>query len=229
MKTLDITDDNIMTVWNWCLSAYLHHGRKLRFPKGTDPQKTYQWRYAKSLTKKFIEWEFSDETAQKFISIAVDHADSQNKLNKGLAALHQDNLLKICYDTLMNDKKKCKQSFSSLEQIKIWFDNEIGNKDPVKMLLKRKDPDMFCNLTLWYQSFQLSPLFLSLSRACGQASVSLSKVDECERSILPDPSKLYLIRTKFLNDQTNIKLANKLLGEDSVCNKTTRNNKYRTR
>ncbi len=66
--------NRIKEVWLWCTEAYLRCGRKLSLPEGTDPAKTYQWRYVAAIAKKFEEWDLSDEAAQKFIGIAAQTA-----------------------------------------------------------------------------------------------------------------------------------------------------------
>lgn len=214
MKTLDISDDQVFIVWDWCVGAYLQHGRKLSFPKHTDPRKTYQWRYAKALAAKLEEWDLDEETSRRFISVAVKHAKECGKLNKGLAALHQGNMLQICLDDLKKCEDNNNQSNSSLEHIKRWFDSQVGDKDPVKLLLKRRDPDAFCNLVIWYQASKLSPLFLSLSRSCGKAMAKLAKQDQHERGLLPKSTELYRIRSQFLEDLNNKKQAHNILQDD---------------
>lgn len=214
MKILDTSEERIFEVWDLCVTAYLQHGRKLSFPKHTDPRKTYQWRYVKALASKIDEWDFDEETTISFLNIAVRHTKECGMLNKGLSALHQGNMLQICYDELQKSEDNNNQSITSLKLIKKWFDNTIGDKDPVKFLLKRKDRDAFCNLVLWYQASKISPLYLSLSRSCGRAMARLAKIDQDERSFLPKSTKLYLTRTKFIADSSNKQQAIKLFKDD---------------
>lgn len=214
MKTLNTSEERIWEIWDLCVSAYLQYGRKLSFPKHTDPHKTYQWRYIKALVAKIDEWEFDEETTKSFLNIAVRHTKERGLLNKGLAAFHQSNMLQICYDELQKSEDNNNQSISSLKLIRRWMDNTIGDQKPVPLMLKRRDPDAFCNIVLWYQASKLSPLYLSLSRSCGKAIAKLAKIDPHERLMLPKSTELYRIRTRFLADQTNKQQAQQILEND---------------
>lgn len=214
MKILDISDERVFTVWNQCVEVYLQHGRKLSFPQHTDPRKTYQWRYARALAIKFEEWEFDEDTAMSFIRIAVTYAKNNNRLNKGLAALHQGNLLQLCYDELKKSEDNNNNSISSIEIIKQWIDRQIGDKDPVLMFLKRKNPDAFCNIFMWVQATKISPLYLSLSKSCGKALARLAKQHPHERNMLPKSTELFRIRSRFLDDLENKKRSKIILERD---------------
>lgn len=214
MKTLEISDERVLTVWDWCSEAYIRHGRKLSFPANTVPSKTYQWRYAKSLVAKFDAWRFDEDTAKRFIDVAVKHAKHRGTLHKGLAALHQNNLLQVCYDVLQVEEDNNSQSVASLERIKRWWDNQLENKNPITTLLHRSRVGASCNLVIWYQSSKLSPLYLSLSKACGVALAKLNELDKNERLCLPTSITLYRLRTDFLADLGNKKLAQAIFGSD---------------
>ncbi len=214
MQTLEISDERIQDVWDLCVTAYLQHGRKLTFPQFTDPKKTYQWRYVKALATKLDEWDFDDETSKSFINIAVRHTKECGLLNKGLAALHQGNMLQICYDELKKSVDNNNQSIESLKQIKQWIDRTVGDRDHTQYMLKRKDRDALCNLVMWYHASKVSPLYLSLSRSCGKAMSGLSKTDQAQRSMLPKSTDLYKIRLRFIEDRTNKRLARELFKND---------------
>lgn len=214
MKTLDISDDKIYEIWNLCVEVYLQYGRKLSFPDKTDPRKTYQWRYARALAIKFNEWEFDQETAKSFVQIAVSYAKAGNRLNKGLAALHQGNLLQICYDRLQKEHNNTEQTASSLKTIKSWVDDKVKEGDAVTIFLKRKTPDSFCNLVIWVQASKISPLYLSLSRSCSKALAKLSKQDPFQRGLLPPATTLYKLRSQFLDNSENREMSKAILKND---------------
>lgn len=213
MKILTISDDKVFNTWELCVETYLQYGRKLSFPKSSDPRKTYQWRFAKALAIKFEEWQFNEEDAKNFVKIAVAHAKEGNRLNKGLAALHQGNLIQICYDKLKKDADNSNMSIDSLIKIKKWLDAKIGFADPVTVFLHRKTPDVFCNLVVWVQASCVSTLYLALSKSCGKALAKIASHDEYERKLLPTSIELYKIRHEFLND-FNLKQVKTLLQKD---------------
>jgi hypothetical protein len=213
MNKLEISDDHIMTVWEWCSEAYLQHGFKLTFPAKTDPTKTYQWRYARSITLKFAEWEFDEETAKQFITIAIGHCKDAGVLRKGLAALHQTNLLQICYDRLQKQVDSNKRCADSIEHIHAWL-MARSNGDLLETLLSRQAPDEFCNLVKWVQASRISRLYLALSRTCGKALARLSRTHPEEREILPKTTTLYMLRSEFIEDAGNAINAKRILGKD---------------
>lgn len=214
MKTLDISEERVLEVWDLCSAGYIQHGRKLNFPANTTPSKTYQWRYAKALANKFDEWNFDTATAQRFVDIAIRHAKQCKTLHKGLAALHQGNLLQICYDVLLAEEENNNQSLSSLGHIKRWWDSQLAGKQPLKTLLHRQTSGAYCNLVIWYQSSKLSPLYLALSKTCGIAMARLSEQDQSERALLPKATELYRLRTEFLTDLGTKKQAQTIFGND---------------
>lgn len=206
-----LSDTQIMTIWEWCSDAYLQHGFKIRFPSTTDPKKTYQWRFVKAIAEKFVEWQFDQETAKKFIKIAVGQAKVRGVLKKGLAALHQSNMLKICYDILTNEQNEYSHILKSLESMKMWFDARMGN-NPLGKLLERQ-AGALPNIIIWYQGSQLSDHFITLSKSCHKALMRLQH-DQMESRLLPTPTSLYLLKAEFLADANNLKETSRIFGDD---------------
>lgn len=203
-----------MAVWELCVDIYLLEcNMKLAFPAGTDPTKTYQWRYAKAIAAKFDEWNFDEQTSKKFITIAVQHCKQVGCLRKGLAALHQSNLLKICYDKLQMTADSNESSIQSIKTIHQWLSNKFVNNDPLRVLLYRNDPDELCNLVKWFQASRISRLYLSLSKTCSKAIARLAKTHPEERELLPKTTTLYLMRVEFLENQDENKIK-QVLGQD---------------
>lgn len=207
-----IDDERLWEVWNWCFEAYIRHGKKISFPVNTDYRKTYQWRYISAIATKFEEWQFDEATAKKFIDIAISHSKHVGAFRKGLAALHQGNMLQICFDTLQREMDNSNQSLESLRNVKYWLDTQIGDGDPLDVLL-RKDQHI-SNITMWYQASKITPLFLALSKQCGKAIARLARTDPDERLLLPKSTNLYKLRTEFLDDDFNKHQAKQLFGSD---------------
>lgn len=211
-----IDNTDVEEVWNLCCEAYSLNGFKLAFPKNTIPQNTYQWRYASAIAKKFNEWKFDPETAKRFLYIAVKHSKSAGTMHKGLAALHQGNMLDVCYNKLLDDSNNFAQTITTLSNVKSWLDNKIDGSDLYESLIKRKNKNSFCNLTMWYQASRITPLYIALSKSCVRALVAID--DEYERSIIPRNTSLYLMRSSFLEEANNKRRAKIILGSDFLGN-----------
>ena len=207
-----VNEDTIQTVWDWCSDAYLRNGKRLSFPSNTDRKKTYQWRYARAIACKFAQWKFDNPTARKFIDIAVGHAKSIGVLHKGLAVLHQSNMMDVCYKKLQQQSEKNGQDLIVLTNMKKWFDRTIGGD--VKVLLHRSAPGAFTNLTMWYKARRLSPLFLALSKSCTYALAKLHEQDPVERKMLPSLSKLFMLRSQVVDDISNLKRIRRIFSTD---------------
>lgn len=208
-----ILDDKVMSVWQWCYEAYLQHGMRITFPKHTDPRRTYQWRFASSIAKKFSEWKFDDDTAKKFVTIAVGESKRRGVLKKGLAALHQSNMLDICYQIVTSQQIDDIDRLNSLKSMKKWFDGQIGSGDPLTILLYRKERTALSNVVMWYQASKLSDLFLALSRTCCRAIAKLQD-NSIENRLLPTTTSLYLLRSEFLSECNNKEITRNLFGKD---------------
>lgn len=207
-------DSRVLNVWSWCSDAYLRAGRKLSLPVGTDPTKTYQWRYVTAIAKKFEEWDLSDEAAKKFIDIAVRIAKERGMLQKGLAVLHQANMLTLCYEQLQAESSSNLQALNSLRHIHTWLGKKFGDQNALEVLLDRNDPDGFCNLTMWFQASRISPLYLALSRSCSKALARLNRDHPEERELLPRATEIYLLREEFLKDKGNCSQAREIFEQD---------------
>jgi hypothetical protein len=219
MSTIQTLDDRVWLIWEWCAGVYLQHGIKMNFPKHTDPKKTYQWRYLEKIATKFDEWEFDDQTARKFIDIAVKNSKSAGTLRKGLAALHQKNMLEICYKELGSDTDSNNQWIDSLSRSRAWVLKQTKGKDPVAIMLKRPSRGSFTNLTIWHQSNKVSSLYISLSKTCYRALAKLKSIDEHERKLLPSQAEIYCCRNEFLQDSDNLKKSKTILSDDwrNIC------------
>jgi len=214
METCCVDDDRVWSVWNWCSDAYLRNGQKLSFPARTNPKNTYQWRYAKAIAERFVEWQFDDDTCRKFIDLATKYAKQTGVLRKGLAVLHQTNMLDICYRMLLEEKNSNRQSQDSLENIHAWVTRQIGVANPVDVLLQRARPDAMCNLVQWYRANKISDLYLAVSKNCGKALSRLTKLDISERELLPKPTKLYMLRADIARNVEKLKQIKHILDSD---------------
>jgi hypothetical protein len=214
MRNHAIDNDRVMEIWSWCSEAYLRHGRKMTLPHGTDPAKTYQWRYTIAIARKFEEWDFDEETAKRFIDIAVRHSKQSGTLQKGLASLHQGNILDICYEILQKESDRNVQTIESIKHIHKWLHKKAVSRDLLQVLLHRDDPEGFTNLAMWFQATRVTALYMALSRTCGQAMAILNRDSPEERGLLPRQTELFLLRQEFLHDHSNLIMAREIFAND---------------
>jgi len=190
--------DKIEELFEMCSDAYLRNEFTLRMPKHTDPKDTYQWRYLKSIAKKFDEWKFDNDTAKKFINIAVEYAKSHGIMKKGLAILHQNNMLKYCYNILTTQLNNNSKIAAVIKQSHDWFQLMTADCDQVQKLLERESLASFPNIIKWYRSGNLPDIYIAISKPCREA---INNLDGLDRQYLPTMEKLYSLRLQLQTDQ----------------------------
>lgn len=176
-----------------CQDAYKRLGSDLNFPKDTDPKKTYQWRYLKSILHKFKTWDLSEIEMIDFIDLAVEQAKVSGYLHKGLSVLHQNNILDACYERLTRSSKRQDQNVKMLLNNHRWIQRQVVSGDPKNILLKTNGS--MKNIVLWYQSNNISALYIALSKLCIATYDALS---QAELQLMPTKSQLYLLRQEFM-------------------------------
>jgi len=214
MATISPTDAAIVDLWKKCKVSYSRHGHKLSFPKDTDPRRTYQWRYLASLNRKCQEWEFGEQLISDFISIVVEYSKEKQIIRKGLAVFHQNNVLEICYKTLLQRQKLDNQRSDLIESAHKWLVGQIGGNDPLKTMLQRPKPKAFCNLTIWYEASKLPMLYIALSKLCVRAIKQLQGSTDLQ--LLPSLSELFMLRQRFYRDSDNLEHARRILGSTLI-------------
>lgn len=206
--------DRIMTLWGWCQDAYARNGHKLAFPKGTDPSRTYQWRYLQALDRKLSEWEFSDRLAEKFVYVAAEFAKQNKLVHKGLAVFCQGSILRLCYHRLVEELKKATWHVSAAINSKEWLDQQVGNRSRVAILLAKDNRMAYSNIIKWYQSGHLTASFLATSIACGTVMAKLATESPADRRLLPDHTTLHCLRLTMIADKELLARLRAVLGDD---------------
>jgi hypothetical protein len=182
-------------VWQYCFESYLRQGIKLKLPNAKDYTKTYQWRFIKSITKKFKEWDFDPDTCQRFIDIAITHAKELGVINKGLSVLHQQNMMNICYKKLKNEADSNVHMIKRLESTLDFLDSlDVSNLRVY--LMKRPTKQALTTLTSLFFAKKISLEFMALNKAAISVLNVLEATHPHERDMLPSDATLYLCRKR---------------------------------
>lgn len=206
--------DAALRTWRWCQDAFASRGRKLTFPKHTDPRKTYQWRYAAKLAQKLEEWGFDDSTAKTFINFAVDYVSEKRLLHKGLSVFFQSNMLEVCYERIQKHATKVSGRLEQLRLMHRFVTAKCAGNPLVSVLLNRDSFDKFRNIVQWFENGQINVLYLSLSLGCTAALSRLDIIAAEERSLLPPKSELYCLAIDFIKDEELRSQVKAILGSD---------------
>lgn len=204
---------NVQKVWNWCREAFLKNGRRLSLPKNTDPQKTYQWRYATRLADQLEEWEFDDQTSKMFIDVAVSYAKRNHLLNKGLSAFFQSNMLQICYDHIEDHDDMTKSRIIRLSESVKYVNVRRSGRSYLETLLDN-DKHVHANIIEWYDIKKITTLYLALSQSCTVALSRLKRDNPGHRELLPCTAELLCLRTDVSDDIDLKRKSALVLGND---------------
>ena len=203
-----------LRTWKWCQEAFAKHGIKLAFPKNTNPQKTYQWRYVTRLTYKIDEWGLDKQTARAFINFAVSYVKEKRLLHKGLSVFFQNNMMDICYSRMQQHSANACNRIERFRTAHKFIETRCGNRSEVAVLLSRESFDKMRNVVRWYKSGDIPITYLATSVACTEALTRLVVVAPDERSLLPSESELYCAAIDFSRDEDLRSQARTILGKD---------------
>lgn len=189
-----IDSDKIWFFFRYFQQCMRGHGRNVVFPKNTNPQKTYKWRYIERFAKRVEEWGIDDNAACKVISAVVNRSKSTNMLNKGAAMLASNDVLDVGRKALLREENREENVLSTIKRDRAMLE-PYQNK--IDVLLKRDSPKSMPNIVKWYIQHRLSSVYLAVSKSCGAAMVKLSPED---RLMLPSGKSLLTIKNDFLNN-----------------------------
>jgi len=190
----------IYKYFKYCQAAFGAAGMKISFPIGTDPKKTYKWRYLEHFVKKIDEWGVSDIAVKSIIFSIVKYCkDNRILYSKGMAILSMDNILDIGYRDMQMNHEIFRQACAVLKMNQR-FVNEHGGIDNI-------------NIIKWYQSGGVSKLYIIFSKRCLKA---LRGVSEAHRLMVPSYDELWRIRQKYVMIKEIREAAKRYLGDD--CN-----------
>ena len=161
-------------------------------PKGTDPKRTYQYRYAAKFLKNMegVPW----ETIQKIVYYAVEYAKESEKASvwtRGLWILTKSNIIDIAHK-----KAKEEGEQKELDLNKVIKSKEFAAQHNYEFSRSEKDGG-FPNLVIWYDSGRISLTYLSMSESCKKALLELDKTD---KRMLPSQKEITKRRIRCMMD-----------------------------
>jgi hypothetical protein len=203
-----------MRTWKWCQEAFAENGIKLTFPKNTNPQKTYQWRYITKLTQRIDEWELDRATAKAFIYFSVSYMKEKKLLHKGLSVFFQGNMADVCYDRMQKQLTNADHNLERIRNAHTFVMSRCNNKSAVALFLNRESFGKLRNIVRWYKSGDITDAYLATSLACTEALSKLSVIAPNERDLLPTESELYCVAIRLTKDGDFRPKAKAILGND---------------
>jgi hypothetical protein len=208
------TPSKTLRIWKLCQDAFALHGIRLTFPKNTDPHKTYQWRYVSRLTRKIDEWGFDKPTAKAFIDFSVGYVSERKLLHKGLSVFFQSNMLDVCYNRMKKHSDRMSKRVGQFNLSHMFITAKCKGRPITKVLLDRESFDSFRNITRWFESGDLSAIYLATSIGCTKALSALATIAPNERSLLPPESELYCLALNASKDDDFRSQTKTILGND---------------
>lgn len=209
MEDAILADDPAWQTWMLCKSVLRRFNYSLKFPKNTDPRKTYQWRYVSRLSSKFAEWGFDKGTAKVFLEIAARHLGPENLRKNGLGCFFCNGLMEKVYkelETCEVDQQKTLEAIKSSHEFRLSKANS-GHK------LLGTDNGQF-NIVTWFTGNRLSPAYLAVSKSCQQAIAALYDMNSVQADSLPTRTQLHAKRRSITTDNDFVKSIKKIIGED---------------
>lgn len=203
-----------LRIWKWCQEAFALHGIKLTFPKNTNPQKTYQWRYVSKLAHKIDEWGLDKPTAKAFINFTVGYIKERKLLHKGLSIFFQDNMMDICYDRMQKHSSNIDNRIKQFNMTHKFITARCNNRSAIRILLDRESFDKMRNIVRWYKSGDITNAYLATSTSCTEALAKLAIVAPNERLLLPTESELYCLAINLTKDGDFRTKAKTMLNDD---------------
>lgn len=205
--------DQIEKIFHWYKAAMASVGRKAKFPKAKDVTKTYPWRQLESFAIKMNDLEFSDDDAKRIIITIVKYAKTERLLNRGFSLLAKQDLFEICYAQIKNELNVERQLIESIRKSALFLERQSHRNKKHSVLLDRKKPQAYANITCWFQAGKLSKAFIAMSKSC--CSV-LAKLDEDERQQFPTNVEIIKIRHKCASRKPILQDLHIIMSDDIV-------------
>lgn len=201
---------NCDLVYDLCKKHFEKVNVILKFPKGTPPHLTYQWRSISTITKKFTDWNFTLEEVDLFIGVVI--SKSRGFEHKGLTILNDSNVLEECYEQVKILESREHQSIKVLRNCHECLYKQSKNGLLVDCLISRRKPGALTNIVTYFESGKLVKLYLAFSRPCIVALELLGHKHPDERKMCPSVGSL--LYTRRCQSQDIIPQVREILGSD---------------
>ena len=185
-------ETKILDIFRYCQKSFARYGVQLSFPAGTEPCKTYKWRYLEGFIEHMEKLGLSIQTSYKLIDAMVDHAHTHKQLrHRNLAILASASLLSIGCRAIAKEDKNHKDIVEVLKQDVEFVDSQ--GDDRLAVLMHRQNRTTAPDIVKWHMQGKISTGFLAISRAC---RVAMSRLTERERAMLPNIAELHDIQRR---------------------------------
>lgn len=185
-------------------------GRKFSFPYSTDITETYAYRYFESFKKNCEKYGLNINECKDVIRSIIKYADHKKILNNGVALISRKDIIKICYNDIIRDKKALNNTIKSIKECNNNLNIVCSIEDRYKYLIKKIHRHAVPNLVSMINLEKLNNSFMSISKSCMKAI----KLLQCEyKNDLPSVCDLFKIRNRLINKIDNNTLSD-ILGVD---------------
>lgn len=184
-------------------------GNKSILPKNTNPQKTYQWRYATKFVDLIKEYNIDWKTAQLIIIYAVNYIKEKEKNSlktKGLWILTRKDLIDIAYKKALEIDNKDNKIIDNIKNSYSFSKNnnfEFGKSENGNLP----------NIIKWYDNKNICVQYIALSNSCNE---TIKKLDDIDRSLLPSNDELTMIRINYFLDKENLNKIKVIMPSDFI-------------
>lgn len=170
----------------------------IRQQPDTPFEKSYAYRYVKSLNDRLKSWEFNKAQTEYFIKFVIRYVKNKKIGIKGFSVFHQKNLLESCLKQVLTDLESFKRFRKNYALLMKWLREQARDTDLKTILLKRVNG--LSNLLLWYKSSRITDDMLAVSK---ELMESLDGLPPAERQLLPSNVQLFLLRGR-LKELSNV-------------------------
>lgn len=218
MLVLEDKTKRIIQVYKTFKRILKRYGRNISFPKDTDPSKTYSWRFLSKFIDDYDKLGLDDSMMNPIIEQLIREADHRKMLRCGISILSKFDLLQLAHDKLKYELQQQKHIIDEIIKSHQFVSTQLDQKrtkDPCltieQMLSYQPNRRSYANITRWFESGYLALGYIAISRSCKRA---ISKLDEQQQQIFPDPLQFMAVRLRLLSDQQHVGRMRQLLGKD---------------
>jgi hypothetical protein len=199
MKTSPLSENQeINDLFTLMQNIYASERIVIRQQPDTPFEKSYAYRYVKSLNERIKMWEFNKAQTEYFIRFVIRYVKHKRIGIKGFSVFHQKNLLESCMKQVLADLESFKRFRANFSAMMKWVRDQAKDGDLKTILLKRTNG--VSNLLLWYKSSRITDDMLAVSKELRE---SLDGLPPVERQLLPNDVQLYLLRGR-LKELSNV-------------------------